>query len=178
MKPLKLFFGALLASASMLASAQWQWTDHNGRKVFSDRAPPPEVPVKNILKQPKSAQMGLAAALEPAGTPDTVPSASATGAVAPAAATSAAPLSTLDREIEARKRAALQAEAAKRKAEEERIALARAESCTRARQAKANLDSGVRVSRVNAAGEREVMDDAAREVESKRIQGVIATDCR
>lgn len=175
MKLLKIFYGVLVVSASLAASAQWQWTDGNGRKVFSDRAPPPEVPQKNILKQPKNTPGGLATALEPAATTDSAP---AVAAAAPALAASAAPMSALDKELEVRKKAALQAETAKRKAEEERVALARAESCTRARQAKANLDSGVRTSRVNAAGEREIMDDAAREVETKRIQGVIAADCR
>jgi hypothetical protein len=39
------------------------------------------------------------------------------------------------------------------------------------------MDSGVRVGRVNASGEREIMDDAARAVETKRIQGIMASDC-
>ena len=48
----------------------------------------------------------------------------------------------------------------------------------RAKQAKASFDSGLRISRTNAAGEREFMDDAARASELKRIQGIIASDCK
>ena len=46
-----------------------------------------------------------------------------------------------------------------------------------AKQAKATLDSGVRIGRINAAGEREVMDEAARAAENKRIQGIMGANC-
>ncbi|MBX9817281.1 MAG: DUF4124 domain-containing protein, partial [Burkholderiaceae bacterium] len=62
--------------------------------------------------------------------------------------------------------------------DEERVAKAKIENCARAKQAKATFDSGVRLSRTNAAGEREVMDDAARAAEAQRIQGIINTDCK
>jgi len=46
----------LLAAAAccfcLSATAQWQWLDKDGRKVFSDRPPPADVPDKNILAQP------------------------------------------------------------------------------------------------------------------------------
>jgi hypothetical protein len=41
----------------------------------------------------------------------------------------------------------------------------------------AQIDSGVRIARTNAKGEREILDDAARAVEAKRHEGVIARDC-
>ena len=40
-----------------------------------------------------------------------------------------------------------------------------------------NGHSGVRIGRVNTAGEREVMDDTARAAEAKRVQAVMAADC-
>jgi hypothetical protein len=58
------------------------------------------------------------------------------------------------------------------------VTKAKAENCARAKQSKATFDSGVRVSRVNAAGEREIMDDTARAAEAQRIQGIINTDCK
>jgi hypothetical protein len=84
----------------------------------------------------------------------------------------------LDAKLEEKKKQAEQAEAAKKKAEEERIAKLKAENCERARKAKAALDSGVRLATVNAKGERDFMDDAARAAESKRIQGIVAADCK
>ena len=32
--------------------AQWQWIDKDNKKVFSDQAPPSEIPDKNILRRP------------------------------------------------------------------------------------------------------------------------------
>jgi hypothetical protein len=44
----------LCCLAWAVAQAQWQWVDKDGRKVFSDRAPPPDIPARNILRQPGS----------------------------------------------------------------------------------------------------------------------------
>jgi hypothetical protein len=87
-------------------------------------------------------------------------------------------VSTIDKELEAKKKQAADAEVAKRKADEERVTKAKIENCARAKQAKTSFDSGVRIARTNAAGEREIMDDAARAAEAKRIQGIINTDCK
>lgn len=159
----------LLAVASSTALAQWQWLDKDGRKVYSDRAPPPEVPEKSILKRP--------------GGPKTSPDAQAAATPEPAAAAPLLPASGpkgagIDKELEAKRKQAADAEAAKRKAEEERLAKVKVENCARAKQAKTTIESGVRMSQTNAAGEREFMDEAARAAELKRIQGVIAADCK
>lgn len=162
-----------LVGTCVAASAQWQWIDKDGRKVFSDRAPPVDVLDKSIVKRP-------AGRTPSAPAPDTA----ATGADAPQAAPSAtstppaAKGAGVDKELEAKKKLAADAETAKRKAEEERITKAKVESCARAKQAKTTYDSGIRISRANAAGEREILDDATRAEELKRIQGVIAADCK
>ena len=169
MKAIRTILAASLALVCVSAFAQWQWLDRDGRKVFSDRAPPADVPEKNILKRPGKV----------APAPDTA--APAGDSAAPAAQAGAVPVpkkNELDTKLEEKKKQAEQAEAAKKKAEEDRAAQARAENCTRARQAKATLDSGVRMSTTNAKGEREIMDDAARSAETKRIQGIIAADCK
>lgn len=167
MKLIKIFLMAALCAVTLSVSAQWQWLDKDGHKVFSDRAPPPDVPEKNILKQPgnrnKAAGMGT-------DTP-------AAMAAAPQKGASAPQLSGVDKELAEKKKQAVEADAAKRKVEEEKIASAKADNCARAKQAKAVFDSGIRMSRTNAKGEREIMDDAARAEESKRIQSVIDSDC-
>lgn len=153
------------------AFAQWQWLDRDGRKVFSDRAPPLDIPEKNILKRPGKA---------PQAAPSTTPS--ETGAVsatpAPSGAVPVPKKSDLDLKLEEKKKQAEQAEAAKRKAEEARVAQVQAENCARAKQSKSALDSGMRMATTNAKGEREVMDDAARAAEGKRLQGIIASECK
>jgi hypothetical protein len=58
------------------------------------------------------------------------------------------------------------------------MAAAKADNCARAKFSKATVDSGLRLSRVNSKGEREIMDDAARAAEAKRLQEIIAADCK
>lgn len=175
MNLLRVFLLGLAWTVSMAAMAQWQWLDKDGRKVFSDRPPPADIPDKNVLKQPGGHR---SRAQEPAAVAAAAVSASpAPAPVAPTAA-NAPKLSGKDKELEARKKQAEESEAAKKKAEEEKFAKAKAESCTRARQFKASLDSGVRIARSNAQGEREFMDDAARAAETQRIQAVIESDCK
>ena len=65
-----------------------------------------------------------------------------------------------------------------KKEEEQKIAAQRAENCKRAQAAKAGLDSGMRVARMNDKGEREVLDDAARAAELERTQAIIQADCK
>ena len=40
------------------------------------------------------------------------------------------------------------------------------------------LDSGVRIARVTANGEREILDDKQRADETKRTRDIIAADCK
>jgi hypothetical protein len=173
MKLLNTLFGIFLASAGSLAAAQWQWIDKDGHQVFSDRAPPPEISDKNILQRPRAYAPPAAAAAEAGVEGD-----AAQAQAAPLLPESNPKVGGIDKDLEARKKAAAQAEASKRKADEERVAKVKIENCARAKQAKATLDSGVRIGRVNAAGEREIMDDAARTAEARRIAGVLATDCK
>ena len=150
------------------AFAQWQWLDKDGRPVFSDRAPPPNIPEKSIVQRP--------------GKTAVVPQSDAAAgnqATAPAQALASAPrVSGVDKALTEKKKKAEAAEAAKRKADEDRVAAAKADNCKRARLAKAGLDSGLRLAHSNAQGEREFLDDAARAVETKRIQSIIDADCK
>ncbi len=174
MKMHKLLLLAVACTWALGAAAQWQWIDKDGRKVFSDRPPPSDIPAKSILKQP-----GGSAAVRIA--PDAGAAASGTDdAAAPAVAAKAParPASTgKDKELEEKKAQAEAAEAAKKKAEEEKLARAKAENCTRARRAKADLETGRPTMQVNAQGERVYMDEANRNAEIKRSSDVIAADC-
>lgn len=147
---------------ALSASAQWQWVDRDGHKVFSDMPPPANIPDKNILKRPGSRGMA------------SFPSA----ADAPADTASAAAPAGVDKTLSEKKKQADAAEAAKRKAEEDRNAQVRAENCARAQQAKAGVDGGGRMTRYNERGEREFMDDSAIAAESQRLQGLINENCR
>jgi len=150
------------------AQAQWQWIDKDNKKVFSDQAPPVDIPEKNILHRPNTPSKRVNFS---------TPAAPTEPAAAAAPAGSAKP-SGVDKDLEEKARKAEEAEKAKQAAETQRIAQAKAENCNRARQGKATMDSGIRVARINAQGEREIMDDAARATEQQRLQSVIDSDCK
>lgn len=158
---------ALLGSTLALpASAQWKWRDKNGVQ-YSDLPPPPGVAEADILQRP-------AAATRKGITPVAAASAPASGAAGLAP-------KTVDSELEAkRKKTEEEANAKKKaedKAEESRVAAAKADNCTRAQAQLRTLDSGVRLAQMNEKGERIVMDDTARASESKRARDMIAQNC-
>lgn len=175
MKHSLVLFLAVVGLLPLGATAQWVWLDKDGHKVFSDRDPSSDIPDKSILKRPGQAAKPL--------NPDSTtkpgvadPAEKAATAGQPATGVEKAP--GVDKELAERKKKAEQAQAAERKAEEDRITKARADNCSRARQAQKTLDSGARIGRINNQGEREVLDDAARASEGKRIQSIVDSDCK
>ena len=172
-----LVFGTVCLFAATAAQAQWQWIDQNNKKVFSDTAPPPDIPEKNILRRPgPAASSRVTFSPAPAAAPDAGAQAAAP-ATAPRPAGSPKPTG-VDKELEEKARKAEEAEKAKQAAEAQKVAQAKAENCQRARQGKATMDSGMRVARLNAQGEREIMDDKMRAAENQRLQSVIDSDCK
>jgi hypothetical protein len=155
------------------ALAQWQWIDKDGRRVFSDQAPPTDIREKDIVKRPGGR---LTPAPVAAVESDAVPAAQTPSVKASAAA--APKLSGTDKELEARKKQAEAEDAAKKKAEADKLAKSRADSCDRAKRALTTLESGIRIGVTNAAGEREVMDDAKRAAETKRTKDIADSNCK
>ena len=149
---------SLLAVVALPASAQWKWRDGSGQIQYSDLPPPAGVAEKDILLRPTQLQQRRP--------------------VTPAAASAAASGPRgVDPELDARRRKAGEEQAVKQKAEEERLAAARADNCQRARNYMRTLDDGIRIGRTNDKGEREILDDKARAEETQRTRDVIARDC-
>lgn len=163
MKLTRLLLVSMLGFWTLSASGQWMWTDAQGRKVYSDTAPPSSVPDSAILRRPGQR------------------TAAPTGDPAPASTPRAAPLtpkSPQNTELEKRKKELEAKEAAKLKEQEEKQAKARAENCERAHRSLATLQGGGRIQTTNARGEPEIMGDEMRNAEIKRIQGVVQEDCK
>ena len=158
--------------------AQWQWTDKDGRKVFSDRPPPADVPPARILKQPHGLPVLAVrpAAAEDAAKKTAEPGARPSEAAAPVPA--AAPADGNDKELAEKKAKADAAEAAKKKAEEAKQAVARADNCGRAQRAKAVFDAERPVRQANPQGELVFLDEKERAAEVRRLQGIIKSDCK
>jgi Domain of unknown function (DUF4124) len=168
---------AIVFSAS--AMAQYMWLDASGRKVFSDQPPPASIPAKRVLQQPgKAAVVTKEQATEGVG-------GYAGGSSNADVTTESAEKPVVadkkpsqDKDLEAAKKKIDDEAATKKKAEQDKIDVAKADNCKRAKSAKATLDSGVRLAHTNAKGERGFMDDASRMVEAKRLEGIITADCK
>lgn len=165
-----------LALACLPAQAQYMWKDARGQLHVSDQPPPRDVPETAILKRP-APRAAAAAAGTAAGPAASTPAAGAPAGAAnpPRVAASAAPV---DPELQKRQKLAEQQAREKAQAEEQRNAAIRAENCQRAREQLSLLESGGRIARTNARGEREVMDDAARAREAAQARNLVASECR
>ncbi|HMM86143.1 DUF4124 domain-containing protein [Azohydromonas sp.] len=163
--PLLVIALSLLAAAGD-ATAQWKWRDRAGQIHISDLPPPRDVPERDVLQRP--AQPATARAN---------PAAEAASAPAAASAVSEAKPRT-DPELEARRKAAEQEQQAREQQAQRQLAAQRAENCQRARDSLRQLDSGMRLARVNDKGERVILDDRQRAAEAQRAREVIASDCR
>lgn len=169
-EPNKPSFHALLigtvASFTLFASAsawsQWLWQDAQGRKVFSDQAPPASIPDSQILKRP-SGVSALPVTDKPAA--DIPPP-------KPAAAKS-------DKETDLdRKTKELKAkEEAEQQAQKQKQAEQIAASCERTQRALRTFQSGSRMTTTNDKGEREIMDDQARAAEIQRMETFLQANC-
>jgi hypothetical protein len=143
----------------MPAQAQWKWRGKGGQIQYSDTPPPAGTPDQDILQRPNTPQRRAAAA-----------------SAAPAA--SGVTTAKVEPELETKRKKAEQEEATKKKAEDEKITAARAENCSRAKSYLRTLDDGIRISRINDKGEREVLDDKQRADETKRARETIASECK
>ena len=172
MKLLRVIFLGL-AMLPALACAQWQWIDKDGRKVFSDRSPPSDIPAKNIVKQPGGKAPPVPA--EAAAPADVA----ATGGtpVAKTAAANVPKISGKDAALEEKKKAAELEEQAKKKAVEEKVAKDKADNCERVKKSLEMYASGQRIRITNAKGELDYMSDDQRAAETKRLQAITA-DCK
>ena len=156
---------AALALLALPAAAQWKWRDPAGHVQYSDLPPPLGTPDKDILTRPAVQQRSAAAA--------------APASAAPAVGAASSPLTPRmeDPALEAARKKTEADQAAKAKADAEKNAAIKAGNCARAKSEAATLDSGVRLARTNDKGEREILDDAQRDAEIKRVQGVMTSNC-
>jgi hypothetical protein len=149
------------------AAAQWAWKEENGRVVYSDRPPPPNVKIQ-ILRQPAG----------PAPAPE---SQSAAGDASKAGAdkgASNAPKTLAERDMEFRKRQQERADAERKAQEEQQKSAARAADCERSRGYLKSLEDGVRIAKTDASGNREFLDDAQRAAETERARKLVEATCK
>lgn len=158
------------------SEAQWAWKDGNGRLVYSDRPPPSDIKAAQVVRQPGTQVLANPA---PASGPldDAAKPADAKSSDAKSAPPSTAPKTVAEREMEFRKRQQERADGDKKSAEEQTKSATKTADCDRARGYMKSLEDGVRITRTDAAGNREFLDDAARAVEAERTRKIIQSTC-
>lgn len=162
---LRLLAACTLLLGSTMAHAQYSWIDPNGVRQFSDRPPPPSTPPHKILKAPGRA------APAPQSTLEATPPAAAVPAPAKG------PKTLADREAEYRERSRAREEQDKKDAAEAQRRRDLAEHCQAARDSRAQLQSGMRIAKVDAKGERSFMTDNERAAQLARADKALAM-CR
>jgi len=161
---------AMLLLAATAAQAQYAWIGPNGTRQYSDKPPPPETPASKILKSP-----GRMNTLSEAPSP-----APAEGAAAPIGAKAEAPKgppSVADREAAYKERQKTEAEAQQKAQQEAQQQQQKAAACASAREAQAQLASGMRMAKVDENGQRGYMNDAERAARTQRVNQALE-NCR
>lgn len=172
--PARLVLLAGLSFAAAALAAPWQWRDADGRMVYSDLPPPPEIRASQIVRaaMPNRAPPVEAPAQgEPAASQ--AATASATAATAPKP-----PQTWAEKDMAFRKRIIEREATQKKQREEEQQAADLARACQEARASLRALESGMRMMTVNAAGEREAVDDAERARRTEAMRKDIERSCR
>jgi hypothetical protein len=148
---------ALLLAAAGASAQQYKWVDRNGRVQYGDTPPP-----------------GASA------TPLRRPSGSAAPA-APAAEAKAAPkkgpLTPAEQEAEFRKRQEEGAQERQKQAKASEQAAAKKENCAIARNQLQTMESGQRIARTDAKGERYFLEEAQIAQEAARARQAVQQWC-
>ena len=151
---------ALSAAFSLTAQAQIKcWNDDNGKRVCGD-APPAGARV-TTLSSPSSPSAPAPAA----------------GAKDGAKGESKGPLTPAEQEAAYRKRQADAQKSADKSAEEQRLAAAKRDNCARAKEALAQIESGQRIARTDAKGERYFLDESQIAAETAKARQVMQESC-
>ncbi len=148
--PVALALGLVLGCANVAFAQQFKWTDPDGGVRYGNVAPPG---VKATRLAPPPSGPG------------------------PAPAAGVAPATPADAEIEYRKRQREAQAKAEKQALEAKDAEAKAGNCQRAQEAVRVFESGQRIARVDAKGERYFPDAAAIADERAKAEQIARENC-
>lgn len=158
--------GIAILCATASAFAQYVWIDEKGTKQYSDRPPPPSTPASKIIKGSRGHSTAPATAAPAAEAAPPV----AAGTPAPEAK---APMTTAERNADFQKRKLEQEAKEKKAAEEAKNAENKKKTCDAAKANKRLLDSGERIARQDANGERSYMTDEERAKQTRETNQML-----
>jgi len=148
-----------LAFAAGAAAQAYRWVDKDGKVRYGDTPPP------GVKASPLQLPQGGGANGGP-------PPADAAGKAA-----KKGPLTPAEQDAEYRKRQADAQKSRDKEDQAQRDAAAKQDNCKRARESLAALESGQRVSRYTAEGERYYLDDSQRDAETARARESVNSWC-
>jgi hypothetical protein len=157
-----LLFLAALAFAGAAAAQQFKWVDKDGKVRYGD-VPPPGVKATPLRA--------------PSGPTAPAPAAAAKGAAKDAKAAPSGPLTPAQQEAEFRKRQAEAEKARDKEAKSAEEARGRQENCRTAQANLRQLESGERIARTDAKGERYFVEDDQRAAEVGRARKAVGDWC-
>ncbi|MGH8669737.1 MAG: DUF4124 domain-containing protein [Burkholderiales bacterium] len=148
---------ALLLAAAGASAQQYKWVDRNGRVQYGDTPPP------GVSATPLRRPSGTAA---PASAAPDAKAAPKSGALTPA-----------EQEAEFRKRQEEGEKARQKQAKASEEAAAKKENCAVARSQLQTMESGQRIARTDAKGERYFLEDAQIAQEAARARQAVQQWC-
>jgi hypothetical protein len=148
---------AALAFASAAAAQQFKWVDKDGKVRYGD-TPPPGAAASSI-RAPSHGATSAPAATDGKGA-------------------KAGPLTEAEKEQAFRKRQADAAKAAEKADSERHQKEEQAQNCARIQENLRSLESGQRIMRVNAAGERYYLDEAQMAQEAANVRRSMQQACK
>jgi Domain of unknown function (DUF4124) len=156
-----------LAFAASAFAQMYRWVDKDGRVHYTSQPPPPGVKSRTLETPPpvSSSPARDSEGNEPGGKEPEAKDAPK------------GPLTPAQQEQEFRKRQLEAQKAREKEAQAAKEAETKQENCTRARETLATFESGVRISRTNAQGERYYLDDATRERETEAARKAVSDWC-
>jgi hypothetical protein len=180
--PLRIFIAIAILLATATVTAQvYKWTDKDGKVQYSDIPPPPDAkgaaPKKIDARSATGPGVAPAPAPAKANTKDAPKDAKASKD-APKDSPKEGPKTLADRTKDFDKRRADEAEAAKKAADEERVAKANQARCSEATRYLRDLESGRPIANSDDKGERVLLDDAGRNNEVNRARTAMKESCK
>ena len=148
-----IIFGLGVLFATAAAAQQYKWVDQNGKTQYGD-VPPPGVKAQRLKPPP--------------GVP---------GAPSSAAGKKDEKAKPLSPEAAYRKRQEDAQKENEKAAQAEQEAAAKRENCVRAQETLRTLESGQRISRTDAKGERYYLEDAQIAQETQRARQIVQQSC-
>ncbi len=147
-----------LAMAGAAHAQLYKWIDKDGKTRYGDTPPP-----------------GVKATLM--GAPASGPGPAAAPAGAPGKDANKGPLTPAEQEQEYRRRQLEAKKASEKEEQDSKVKAAKQESCAQAKEAVRNVESGQRITRVNAAGERYFLDDDEKAQELAKARQAQQNNC-